>query len=386
MANRTEKGQKKNIYLLGLTSFFNDIGGEMLIPILPIFLSYLGASGFVIGITSGLRESIPKILQVFAGFWSDKAGKRKQFVVFGYFFSGVSKFLLALSTVWPLAVLFSATERVGKGIREAPRDAIIAESGMKHGKAFAIHKALDTAGGIVGSILVFLLFEFLHLSFATIIFIAALVIFISLIPVSFVKDVDTKPQKINFFSSLKNLPKKVWIFIIVAGVFSLANFGYMFIILKAQSSFSGDWIIAAPLLLYILFNIVYASLSIPFGIFADNYGRKKIVLLGFILFVVLSLILAFYSSLTMLVISFILFGLVYAILQSQQRALVADLSPSKLNGTAIGAFNTVTGLVALPSGFISGYLWDLNYQYTFLFGASVCVIAIILFLVLDFEK
>ncbi len=386
MADTTKKDSKKNIYLLGLTSFFNDIGGEMLMPVLPLFLSYLGASGFVIGITSGLRESIPKILQVFAGFWSDKIGKRKQFVVFGYFFSGASKFLLAFSNIWPLAVFFSTTERIGKGIREAPRDALIAESGMPHGKAFAIHKALDTAGGIVGSVLVFLLFEFLHLGFAKIIFIAGLVIFISLIPVSFVKFGNTKPQDIKFFKSLKNLPKQVWVFIIVAGVFSLANFGYMFIILKAQNSFSGNWIIAAPLLLYILFNIVYASLSIPFGIFADNYGRKKIVLLGYILFVVLSLILAFYSSLTMLIISFALFGVVYAILQSQQRALVADLCPQKLNGTAIGAFNTVTGLVALPSGFISGYLWDLNYQYTFLFGGSICIVAIILFLVLDFEK
>lgn len=378
---KPEKTEKvtKNVWLLGITSFFNDIGGEMLAPILPLFLAYLGASGFIIGIVVGLREAISKVLQVFAGYWSDRIGKRKPFIVFGYFFSGFSKIFLALSNVWPLAVFFSGTERIGKGIREAPRDTIIATSGMKHGKAFAIHKSLDTAGGILGSVLVFVLFDSLKMSYKSIILIAAGIIFLSLIPVVFVKDFESKPKKESIIKNMKLLPKSVWLFIFVSGFFAFANFGYAFLILRAQQSFSSTWIIGAPLLLYILFNLIYAGFSIPFGILADKIGRRRLIMLGYSMFIVMSIFLAIFTNLFVLIICFTLFGLIYAILQSQQKALIADICPDDLEGTGIGAFNTVTGLIALPAGFVSGYLWDLMPSYTFIFGAIVCSIGFIVF-------
>ena len=378
------KNTEKNVWLLGITSFFNDIGGEMLAPILPLFLAYLGASGFIIGIVSGLREAISKVLQVFCGYWSDKIDKRKPFIIFGYFFSGLSKIFLAVSTIWPLAVLFSGTERIGKGVREAPRDSLIANSGMSHGKAFAIQKSLDTAGGILGSILVFVLFETLNLKFNTIILIASCVVFISLIPVVFVKDFKSNDfqsdnKKQTMIQDMKQLPKSVWLFIFVSGFFAFANFGYVFLILRAQQNFSDSLIIAAPLLLYILFNLIYAGFSIPFGILADRIGRRRIMMFGYLMFIILSILLAIFINLIVLIICFAFFGLVYAILQSQQKAFVADLTQKELDGTAIGVWNTATGLIAIPSGFISGYLWDINPSYTFAFGAVVCFIGLIIF-------
>ncbi|PIU22255.1 MAG: MFS transporter [Candidatus Diapherotrites archaeon CG08_land_8_20_14_0_20_30_16] len=373
------KKKPRNVWLLGITSFFNDIGGEMLMPILPLFLVYLGAPGIVIGIIAGLREAIGKSLQIFAGFWSDRIGKRKPFVIFGYFFSGFSKICLALSTIWPIAIIFSCTERIGKGVREAPRDAIIVESGMAHGKAFAIQKSLDTAGGIFGSILVFVLYDVAKLSYVSIILIASCFAFFSLVPVVFVKDLKTKPEKQNMIQQMRKLPKSVWLFIIVSTFFAFANFGYMFLILRAQQNFSGVWAVGGPLLLYVLFNLIYAGFSIPFGIWADKVGRRRLMMGGYFLFILMSVILAIFNNLTMLIIAFILFGLVYAILQSQQKAEVADLSPAELNGIAIGAWNTVTGLVALPAGFVAGFLWDLNPSYTFVFGAIVCFAGFVVF-------
>jgi MFS family permease len=370
----------KNVWLLGVTSFFNDIGGEMLMPILPLFLASLGAPGIVIGIIAGLREAISKTLQVFFGYFADKLNKRKPFVTFGYFFSGISKFFLAFAGSWPIALLFSGTERIGKGIRDAPRDAIIAESGMSHGKAFAIQRALDTAGGIVGSLLVFILYETLGLGFTALILIAAIVVFVCLIPVYFVKDVDKPKNKVeNIFKTMKHLPSKVWIFIFISSLFALANFGYMFLILKAQTNFSNGWLVAGPLLLYILFNLFYASLSIPFGNLADKFGRRKTIMIGYATFILLSILAMLFNNLTILIICFILFGIVYAILQAQQKAYVADISPNELDATAIGSWNTVTGLVALPGGIIAGLLWDINNSYTFAFGAIVCTIGLVIF-------
>ncbi len=382
MDNKNENKIKtpKNVWFLGLTSFFNDIGGEILNPILPLFLLSLGAPGTIIGIISGLREGIGRILQVFAGYLADRVGKRKPFIVFGYFFSGFSKLFLAFSSTWVFALIFSTSERIGKGVREAPRDAIISESGLSRSKAFAIHKSLDTAGGILGSVLVFILYDTLNLSFKTLILIASAIIFVSLIPVSFVKDIQKEKQNTKLFYTLKKIPKSVWLFIFVSCFYSIANFGYVFLILKAQANLPIQWAIIGPLILYILFNIFYAGFSVPFGILSDKVGKSKIILLGYILFLGLSIFLAIFKNFIIIIISFIIYGLIYAILQSQQKAFVADLCDKEYNATGIGAWNTFFGLSAIPGGLISGYLWDINPSYTFIFGAILSLICILLFI------
>ena len=256
-----------NIILLSIVSFLNDLSSEMITPILPLFIKQLGGTGIIVGLIGGLRESIANILKVVSGYISDKTGKRKIFIFLGYLGSAIFKFFIALSKTWQQLLIFFSIERTGKGLREAPRDALIAEySPDKRGKAFGFHRTLDTSGAILGSITVFLLFWILKFDFRSIIITASLISFSSIIPIFFVKKTQKKITRINIRGCLKTISKPLKLFFLISGTFSLANFSYMFFILKAQESFSGKAAIGMPIFLYILYNIFYASFSIPLGI------------------------------------------------------------------------------------------------------------------------
>ena len=254
MKDKYLSGVGKNVILLGFVSFLNDISSEMIMPILPMFLTALGGTGLVIGLVGGLMESASSILKVLSGYLSDKIGKRKIFVSFGYFTSAICKLFLAFSKVWQHILVFSSLERVGKGLRTAPRDAILADSlPQERGKGFGIRRAMDTSGAILGSIIVFLLFWFLGFDFKSIILVAAILAFISLIPLYFVKEKRKEPQNITLKIGLKNLPQPLKLFILISFVFALANFSYMFFILRAKEFFPGKLSTGIPILLYILF-------------------------------------------------------------------------------------------------------------------------------------
>lgn len=369
-----------NILLLGIVSFLNDISSEMITPILPFFIESLGGAGIATGLVGGIRDSMTSLLKVISGYFSDKTGKRKPLVFSGYLFSSVFKILLALSKTWQHVLVFVGLERVGKGMRDAPRDAIISYS-MPHkkGKAFGFHRAMDAAGAIVGSITAVVLFSAFGFSFKTIILLSAVIAFTSLIPLSFVKEVKTKTNSIHFKTTLLGLPSRLKLFLVVTLLFGLANFSYMFFILKAQTLFGGPKSFTAPLLLYVLYNIVFASSSTPFGALSDKIGRKKMLMFGYGLFALTAAGFAFFHSVIAYIFLFGLYGIVNGIVNASERALVADLSKVGTHGTSLGAYHTAKGLAALPASIIAGGLWKISPETTFWYGAVVSAISLFVF-------
>ena len=376
------KGISANVLLLSLVSFLNDLSSEMIMPILPMFLQSLGGGGEAVGLLGGFRDAVSNILKIFFGYWSDKTGQRKLFVYGGYFVSSIFKLLLALSRTWPSAVLFSGLERIGKGLRTAPRDAIIAESmTTERGKGFGIHRSVETGGAVLGTLVAFVLFWFLHLSFRDIILIAGIIGFAALIPIRFVSEPQGKPRQAAMKLGLAILPTPLILFILVASVFAFGNFSYMFFVLKANTLFTGRFSQAAPILLYAMFNVVYALLAAPLGILSDRIGREKVIIFGYLLFALTAAGFAVFSSPLAFVILFALYGGYKAAIDGTQRALVADLAHEGLKATALGTFHTATGLVALPGGLLAGFLWErFSPQATFLYGAVMGLLSVLLFI------
>ncbi len=383
MKGKHLKGISANILLLGIVSFLNDFSSEMIMPILPMFITALGGTGLAVGLIGGLRDSISSILKVFCGYWSDKKGKRKSFVFSGYLVSGIFKLLLSFSKIWQNVLILSSLERVGKGVRTAPRDAIIADSmPEERGRGFGIHRAFDTAGAIFGASAAFILFWFIGLDFKSIIFLAALLAGLSLIPVSFVKEENIEKKDITFKLSIGILPDSLKLFILISGIFALSNFSYMFFILKAGGLFAGRLSVGAVILLYILFNIFYALFSVPFGKLSDKVGRETVIVSGYLFFSAVCFGFVFFRSVTAVIILFALYGLVQAMIDANQRAFVSDLSPEGIRATGLGVFHTVIGLAALPASLIAGLLWQkISPSSVFIYGGVMSIISVVMFLV-----
>lgn len=359
-----------NVILLGVVSFLNDLSSEMIMPILPVFIASLGGAGIAIGLIGGARDSITSFLKIASGYVADKTGHRKALVFSGYLTSSIFKVLLVTSQTWQHVLAFISFERIGKGLRDAPRDAIIAqEMPDQKGHAFGINRAFDTAGSLAGAIITFILLQFFGLGLRTIIALAAGAAFLSLVPILFVRDEQTEYHGESFTATLNGLSKHLKSFLSIATVFALANFSVMFFIMRAQQLFGGGRHLGTPLLLYILFNIVYALLAVPFGKLSDRIGRKKVLLCGYGLFCFTALGCALFSSLAAFIILFMLYGIVNALLDANQRAFVADLSHGTARGTSLGAYYTLTGLAALPASVIAGVLWNMSPAAPFVYGA-----------------
>lgn len=377
------KGFTRNLLIVGLVSLFTDLSSQMVFPLIPLYLVTIGASAWVIGLVEGAAETTASFLKVFSGYWSDKIKKRKPFVLTGYGLSTIAKPLFAFAYSWPLVLFVRIFERVGKGIRTAPRDAIIAESADSsvRGKAYGFHRAMDGVGSISGAILALLLLPLL--GFTKIFLIAVIPGVIAVLCILFLKEKNkTNEKKIkkntSFKVSLKALPRNLKLFILVSAVFTFGHFGYAFILLRARNiGLSND----TALFLYVLFYIVYTLLIIPAGVLSDKIGRKPVLMIGYILFATTAVGLIFTSQFNAIVVVFVIYGVFYAMIDGVQRAFVVDLSPPELKATALGTFHTAIGLVALPGGLIAGIIWDkISPEATFLFALTLAICSLLLFM------
>lgn len=367
---------RRNIVLLGLVSLLNDISSEIIQPILPLFIASLGGGSMAVGLIGGISDGLPSILKVFAGYWSDRLGRRKPIVVAGYSLSAITKILLPLSGTWLQVFALRTLERCGKGIRSAPRDAMISESADKNnqGRGFGLHRSMDSLGAVLGSAAAYLLWQG-GMEFRSIFLIAGVMAIVALIPFFSVEE-SFKSRSRQLRLSISDLSPELRDFIAIASLFALGNFSYMFMILRAGQFFEGAEAIAIPLLLYVLFNIVYAALALPVGIWSDRIGRKNVLILGYALFAATALGFAFVSSKEGLIVLFALYGLVFALVDASERAFVSDLSMPSVRSTSLGFYYGAVGMASIFSGLIAGGLWDeLGASTTFIFGASAALLA-----------
>jgi len=379
------KGVGANVVILGLVSLFTDLSSQMVFPLIPLFLTTaLGSSATIVGLIEGSAETLASLLKVFSGYWSDRIEKRKPFVLFGYGLSSLAKPLFAFAYAWQSVFAIRILERVGKGIRNAPRDAIIAESCTDdvRGKAYGIHRAMDGTGSVFGAVLGVILL--ISLGYRDTFLLAGIPSLIAVFLIVFVKEkrkatrnaVPTAAKSMRV--SFRALTPQLKYFIAVATVFTLGNFGYAFLMIRALDIGLND---RTAMLLYILLYITYTIFTIPAGALSDKIGRKPVIVIGYALFGITSLSLAFVSDLSQIVWPFALYGVFYAMIDGVQRAFVVDLSPPDLKATSLGAFHTATGLAALPAGVISGLLWDtISPEVTFIYGFVLSFVAAALLL------
>jgi MFS family permease len=373
-----------NIVLLGLVSMFVDMSTEMVYPLVPLFLTAtLGASPAIVGVIEGIAESIASLLKVFSGYIGDVYHNKKRLAFAGYSASVFYKIFLILSTSWFGVLVARVIDRTGKGIRTAPRDALVAQSsdGKKLGTSFGLHKMLDMAGSSLGVVFAYIFvatnFGF-HKAFLFSIIPAVIGILI-ILAVREDKSCETPCEKLKL-KGLK-LDGKVKTYLAVIFVFCLGNSSNTFLLLKAQEQgFSASQVI----LLYLIFNVAASTLAIPSGKLSDKFGRSRILVPGYLIYGLVYLGFAFLSSKPAIVLLFIAYGAYNAFISGAERAFIAENSPTGLKGTVLGLYGMLQGIGLLLSSIIAGLMWDnINSSAPFLFGgilgiASAVIIEIIL--------
>lgn len=358
-------GVGSNIVALGVVSFFTDVSSEMIFPLLPIFLtSVLGAGKELVGLIEGIADSISSIFDILVGYFSDKFERRKDFVVAGYGLSSIVKIGFVLSTSWWHVLIMRGLERVGKGLRTAPRDSIIAASVNEkiRGRAFGLHRAMDSAGAVVGPVLAYFILKLFGETNSAYydVFKAALIpAFIAVaVLILFVRE-PRKPAEIKrkhpFWDSLQRTSGRYKKFLAVSVFFSIAYFSFAFFIVRATD------IGVKPedvLLMYILYNIMYMLFSVPVGTLSDRIGRKPVIAGAFALYGLVCLGFAFASLWWHAALLFAVYGIFVATDDSVNKAYVSDLEPDRIRGMALGAYNTATAAAYLPASILVGILWS----------------------------
>ena len=374
-----DKESKKVVKTFGFASFFNDLGSEMAYPILPLFArEVLKAKMQEVGIIDGLAESTIAISQALSGFISDKIKKRKIFIWLGYLVSGIGRLGYAFSFYWQTLVGFRILNNFGK-VREAPRDAFVSDVSLNNNRArnFGILRMMDNLGAFLGILICILLFK--YLGYRKIFLLAAIPSLISAILVLiFIKESPHLYSKDNDNFHLNHLSKNYKKFLLVGVLFALASFSYSFLLIFVKEA--GFKEIYVPFL-YLLFILITSLSSIPFGKLADKIGRKRVLAISFVFwgFVCLSFLLI--KNPIFFIIPFIFYGLSKGAQEPAERAFVSEISPKDYKTSGLGIYKMTTGLCALPSYFIAGFLWDkVNRFLPFYLGLILTIISLILLL------
>ena len=378
-------GFGKNVFVAGLVSFFMDVSSEMIYPLVPLFLSnVLGVNKSVIGLIEGIAESTASLLKVFSGWFSDRIGNRKWLMAAGYGISTLSRPIVALAAGWQHVMGSRFMDRFGKGVRTAPRDAIIVESAEKThlGRAFGFHRSLDTMGAVVGPALAFLFLGIFSNNYRTVFWLSmipgAIAVLLIIFFISEKKKVSiahAERPKLMF----KHFDWRFKFFVSVATIFAIGNSSDVFLILRAQQI--GIPTVMIPVV-YLLFNLIYSLSAIPAGIVADRFGRKRVILLGFILFAILYYGFAIAKDTTAIWALFAFYGLFMGLTEGIQKAFLATIIPSDFKATAFGVYNTAVGLAMFPASLIGGWLWDhVSPSATFYYGAITAALSAALFIV-----
>ncbi len=397
---RPEKtGYDRNVVLTGFTSFFTDVSSEMIYPLIQAFVAAIMSAqkallGPVLGVIEGIAESTASLVKVFAGYYSDRIEKRKAPAIAGYSLSAVSKALLfAASAGWVFVLLSRFFDRVGKGIRTAPRDALISESMPKElqGKAFGFQRAMDFAGAFLGAVVCyFVVAHFMDPVTQTIrdidtfylLFLISLVpAFIGVVFLFFTRETakadsggNGKPRP-NL--DIRKYDKNLRIFFIAQFIFTLGNSSNQFLLLRSMDL---GYVLSTVILMYILFNFTTAVLSSAFGSLSDRIGRKRLLMAGYLLYAAVYIAFGFISpsSSYLLWIFWPLYGLYYAMTEGVEKAFVADIAPENSRATALGFYHTIIGIGLLPASVAAGLLFKAHPGLPFITGGSLAVLTVLI--------
>jgi len=381
--NRWLIGIHGNVLLLGIVSFFNDAASEMIYPLLPVFLStVLGAGPAALGIIEGIAESTASLLKLASGFISDRVHRRKGWVVGGYLLSNIARPLIGLAAVWPAVLALRFIDRIGKGVRTSPRDALIAESTPLEyrGKAFGFHRAADHAGAVVGPLLATFLLAFFLVALKTV-FILSVIPGLLTVAILWTGIRETpaearppaRHEPLRIHRAWREMPQTLRRFVLVLFLFTLGNSTDAFLLLKAQQL--GVSVALIPILWTVL-HLVKMGSSIPGGIASDRWGRKRVIVSGWIVYAATYAGFIFADSAWEAWVLFMIYGLYFGLTEGAEKALITDLAPAHLRGSAFGLYHLMIGIGALPASLLFGWVWQAyGAPAAFGMGASLALAA-----------
>ncbi|MHB8907001.1 MAG: MFS transporter [Melioribacteraceae bacterium] len=379
------KNISRSVVILGLVSFFTDFASEMLYPITPIFLtSILGASMSVVGLIEGIAEVTAGLLKGYFGSLSDKIGKRSIFVIIGYSLSGLFKSIPGLIATIPSVVSARIVDRIGKGIRTAPRDALLASyANGNTGAVFGFHRAMDTFGAVAGPIAAIVLLNFFPGKYSWI-YLFALIPSLFAIGFTFVvkdaKGALKNSKKKMYLEFWNSAPSEYKILLVVFTLFSLVNSSDVFLILKSKQISHSD---TTAILGYVFYNLIYALSSYPIGIISDKFGKKNIFIFGLIIFSAVYFGFAINSDNVVVWLLFALYGIYASSTEGISKAWVSDLVPDEFRGSAIGLLTALSSFAIMFGSFLTGILWDsFGAQVPFFISSIVSLLIVFMLFIL----